>query len=566
MPAVYEVITSYLQARGVQRVYGLCGGHIQPLWDHLARAGIALVDVRHEGAALHMAQAQGELSGSPGVALVTAGPGFTNALTGLANAQVSGAPLLLLTASPPRPQRGRGAMQEIDQLALAAPLSRLARLVDDPLRVVDRLEEAWAAAAGFFSEPGPAVLDFPMDVLRAPLPVRLAPFAPANPPARASSAQAILQAQVLIWSARRPVVISGRGSRGAGEALAGFLDALGCVYLDTAESKGLIPGDHPAFMPSRRGKAMAEADLIITVGRRLDYQLAYGSPAVFPQAGLVRLGEHPADLRGNRVGQAEVWGPLDQTLAGIMLAAEDREPAVDRAWVEDLRQQDQARRADQERRLLEAPPGADGAMHPYRLLGAVKQALGPEAVVVADGGDILSFSRQVFSENTYLDCGPLGCLGVGLPYGIATALTFPKRPVVVITGDGSLGFHAMELDTCRRLKARVVCVVANNGAWNIERQDQLVNYQGNLVGVDLPDCDYAALARSLGLPAWRVQDPQELPGVLAQAFDQAPALVEVMVTRDAVSPDFLSGLAAVPDRQALAKWDQLEAQDTPAKV
>ena len=564
MPAVYEVITSYLQARGVERVFGLCGGHIQPLWDHLARAGITLVDVRHEGAALHMAQAQGELTGQPGVALVTAGPGFTNALTGLANAQVSGAPMLLLTASPPRPQRGRGAMQEIDQIALAAPLSRRARLVEDPARVVDCLEEAWAAAAGFDGDPGPAMLDFPVDILRATLPDTT--LAPARPPQWACAPEAVAQARELIWAAKRPLVISGRGARGAGPQLAAFLEALGCVYLDTAESKGLIPGDHPAFMPSRRGRAMAEADLIITVGRRLDYQLAYGSPAIFPSAQFVRLGDNPAELRGNRQGAAEIYGPVAQALEALTVAGRGKKPALDRAWVEELRAQDQARRAEQERRLRQSPAGKDGAMHPYRLLGAVKDALGPSPVVVADGGDILSFSRQVFSEQTYLDCGPFGCLGVGLPYGIAVALTFPQRPVAVVTGDGSLGFHAMELDTARRLKARVVCVVANNGAWNIERQDQLVNYQGNLVGVDLPDCDYAALARSLGLPAWRVQDPQELPGVLAQAFDQAPALVEAMVTRDAVSPDFLSGLAAVPDRQALAKWDQLEAQDTPAKV
>jgi acetolactate synthase-1/2/3 large subunit len=197
-------------------------------------------------------------------------------------------------------------------------------------------------------------------------------------------------------------------------------------------------------------------------------------------------------------------------------------------------------------------------MHPYRLLGCLREALKPDAVVVADGGDILSFARVALTGLTSLDCGPFGCLGVGIPYGIAAGLLYPGRQVAVVSGDGAFGFNAMELDTCRRHGARVVFVVANNGGWNIERMDQERSYEGRIVGVDLGGSDYAGLARSLGLYAERILSEEALPEALRRAFEHAPALLDVAVTREALSPDFLSGLASVPDYQALTKWDELE--------
>jgi len=199
-------------------------------------------------------------------------------------------------------------------------------------------------------------------------------------------------------------------------------------------------------------------------------------------------------------------------------------------------------------------------MHPYRLLGYVRESLKEDAVVVADGGDFLSFSRVALAGSAYLDCGAFGCLGVGVPFGIASALAFPQRQVVVVSGDGSFGFNAIELDTCRRHGARVVFIVANNGGWNIERNDQKEAYGGRIVGTELEGCDYAMLARSLGVYGERIDRPEDLPDALKRAFDQAPALLDVVVTRDAVSPDAVTGLPGIPDRQALSTWDEVEKQ------
>jgi acetolactate synthase-1/2/3 large subunit len=313
-------------------------------------------------------------------------------------------------------------------------------------------------------------------------------------------------------------------------------------------------------MPAMRGRAMQEADAVLTIGRTLDFQLGYGSRAVFPNARFVRMGLGASELRGNRRADVELFGSAREILETLASVAAGSTPMTDRPWVEEMRNADHKRRQAFMQKLAETPPGKDGAMHPYRLLGHVRDSLKEDAVVVADGGDFLSFSRVALSAGTYLDCGAFGCLGVGVPFGIASALTFPERQVVVVSGDGSFGFNAIELDTCRRHGARVVFIVANNAGWNIERNDQIEAYGGRIVGTELKGCDYAMLARSLGVYGERIERPEDLPAALERAYDQAPALLDVVVTRDALSPDAVAGLPGIPNRHALSTWDEMERQ------
>jgi acetolactate synthase-1/2/3 large subunit len=560
MDKISHLIARFLAERGVDRLFSLCGGHILPIWDQAHQLGIRVIDVRDERAAVHMAHAHRELTGHLGVALVTAGPGLTNAVTGIANAHVSRVPMLVISGVPPRPQENMGALQGISHVDIVRSITRYARTISQAGHVLRELDEAVAAAEGHCGEPGPAFIDFPTDVLREKVPEPLVDqrhLIGRRDFSVTPSANAVVAAAKMLWSANRLLVISGRGAAGATESLRRLLDELNCVYIDTAESKGLIPQDHPAFMPAVRGRAMGEADVVLTVGRNLDFQLGYGSPAVFPNARFVRIGTTASELRGNRRADVEVFGSPALALDAI-LAASDKHPSADRAWIANLRNQDQKRKKGLQRQLAEALPGSDGAMHPYRLLGCIRECLRPDAVVIADGGDFLSFSRIALTGSDYLDCGAFGCLGVGVPFGIASALAYPQRQIVVVTGDGSFGFNAIELDTCKRHGARVVFVVANNAGWNIERNDQINNYDGRIVGTELEGCDYAAFARALGLHGERVEDVAKLPQALKKAFDLAPALVDVVVTRDATSPDALSGLAGIPDLQALSSWDKLE--------
>ncbi|MDP2016972.1 thiamine pyrophosphate-binding protein [Hydrogenophaga sp.] len=558
------VIARFLKARGVKRVYALCGGHIMPIWMRLDAEGIRIVDVRDERAAVYMAHAEAQLTGGLGVALVTAGPGVTNAMTGIANAHVAKAPVLVLSGLPPTAQENRGALQDIVHTELVRSLTRYARTVRHPDLVPQELAEAAARALGEAGEPGPVYLDFPIDTLRADVAraVQLPEiFTP--PPAlpQPPNPQAVQAAVQKLWAAKRPLFISGRGARGAGPALAALLTRVGAAYLDTGESRGLIDDEHPSVVAAMRGGVMGQADLIVTVGRRLDFQLAYGSPAVFGEAEFLRIADCAAELRDNRRGAVELFADPALALQAMLDAAPDHAPASDAAWLAGLREQHLQRSAKLHQSMQEAPNGNDGRLHPNRVLAALRKALPTDAIVVADGGDFLSFARVGLPATTYLDPGSLGCIGIGTPFGIAASLACPGRTVVVATGDGAFGFNAMEIDTAVRQRAPVLVVVANNGSWAIEVRDQLETH-GKVVGTHLQFADHAAMARAFGMHAERITEASELPGAIARALAELgagrPALLDVVVTPEAASSDAKSGLAWVPDLQALGAWDDAE--------
>ncbi|WP_291211789.1 thiamine pyrophosphate-binding protein [Hydrogenophaga sp.] len=558
------VIARFLKARGVKRVYALCGGHIMPIWMRLDAEGIRIVDVRDERAAVYMAHAEAQLTGGLGVALVTTGPGVTNAMTGIANAHVAKAPVLVLSGLPPTAQENRGALQDIVHTELVRSLTRYARTVRHPDLVPQELAEATARALGEAGEPGPVYLDFPIDTLRAnvsravQLPEIFTP-PPALP--QPPNPQAVQAAVQKLWAAKRPLFISGRGARGAGPALAALLNRVGAAYLDTGESRGLIDDEHPSVVAAMRGGVMGQADLIVTVGRRLDFQLAYGSPAVFGDAAFLRIADCAAELRDNRRGAVELFADPALALQALLDAAPDRTPASDAAWLAGLREQHLLRSAKLHQSMQDAPNGSDGRLHPNRVLAALRKALPTDAIVVADGGDFLSFARVGLPATTYLDPGSLGCIGIGTPFGIAASLACPGRTVVVATGDGAFGFNAMEIDTAVRQKAPVLVVVANNGSWAIEVRDQQETH-GKVVGTHLQFADHAAMARAFGMHAERVTQASELPGAIARALAELeagrPALLDVVVTPEAASSDAKSGLAWVPDLQALGAWDDAE--------
>ena len=557
---VAGVIARCLKARGIDTVFALCGGHIMPIWMRLDAEGIRIVDVRDERAAVYMAHAHGHMAGGLGVALVTAGPGVTNAMTGIANAHVARAPVLVLSGVPPQPQENRGALQDIVHTDLVRSLTRYARTVRDPALVLQELDEAMARASGHGGEPGPVYLDFPTDTLRAtvPAPVQRDELFFARPAPRPQpEPAAVACAAELLWGARRPLVISGRGARGAGRELVALLDALGAPYLDTGESKGLVPDRHPSVVAAMRGSVMSEADVVLTVGRRLDFQLGYGSPAIFGNAQFVRISDTPSELRDNRRGAAEVLAPVDLTLTALLAAARGRTPAIDRAWAHALRERHEERAARLQAAMRSAPADAQGLMHPNTLLAAVQDAIGTDAVVVADGGDFLAFARVGLQCGAYLDPGSLGCIGIGTAFGIGAQLATPGRTVAVLTGDGAFGFNAMEIDTAARHRVPILIVVANNGAWQIEVHDQTLNH-GKVVGTRLQDADHAAMARAFGLHGERVERAVDLPAALARAMARLPALVDVKVSPAAMSSDAKTGLAWVPDLQPLAAWDEAE--------
>jgi acetolactate synthase-1/2/3 large subunit len=304
-----------------------------------------------------------------------------------------------------------------------------------------------------------------------------------------------------------------------------------------------------------RAAAMTEADTVFVIGRKLDYQLGYGSPAVFPKASFIRLADTPGELIDNRRGQPEIFATPALALDAIVAAAGNRKSAADRSWTDGLQKRHRERSANVGKRYT---TGSDGGVDPRAIFQALRDRIKPDYIAIADGGDFLSFARVGLSARAYMDAGAFGCLGVGTPYAIAAALAYPGRQVVCVTGDGAFGLNAMEIDTAVRHGAKIVVIVSNNAAWNIERLDQEANYGGRVVGTLLAHSDYAAMARAFGAHGERVEKPEDLSGAIDRALANAPAVVDVVTSQTVVSSDATKGLGFVPEFQALTVWDDLE--------
>jgi acetolactate synthase I/II/III large subunit len=559
-------IARFLEARGVDRIFGLQGGHIQPIWDHVARRGIRIVDVRHEAAAVHMAHAHAELTGTLGVAMATAGPGVTNTITAMANASLARAPVLLIGGCTSRPQANMGPLQDIPHVEILRPVTRASRTARVAEQVVREFDEAVAWAMGGAGEPGPVYIEIPTDVLRTSVPPQLvldewmaAKPARTLPPFPADIASAV----DALWSARRPLVISGRGARNASAELVRLLDASGALYLDTQESRGLVPAEHPAVVGAARAAAMSDADTVLLIGRKLDYQLGYGSPAVFRHAIFIRIADTAGELTDNRRGQPEIMASPAMALRAMVEAAGNRRSNVDAGWANELRRKHRERLAPS--RKVRETVGADGKIHPGAIFDAIADVANADYIAIADGGDLLSFARVGLAARTYMDAGAFGCLGVGVPFAIAAALAFPDRQVISVNGDGAFGINGMEIDTAVRHGAKAVFIVSNNAAWNIERYDQEANYGGRVIGTTLRHSDYAAMARALGAHGERVENPANLREALERALANAPALIDVVTSQSVISSDARKGLGFVPDFQPLTAWDDAERRRREAK-
>lgn len=552
-------IARFLKERGTDRIFGLQGGHIQPIWDHIAKLGIRIIDVRDEGAAVHMAHAHAELTGQFGVAMVTAGPGVTNTVTAMANASLARAPVLLIGGCTSRPQANMGPLQDIPHVDILRPVTRCARTARVPEQVIRELDEAVAKATGDAGEPGPVYIEIPTDVLRTRIPPQLVLDEWLQPKPRRlmpPDAQTIAEAVDIFWSARRPLVITGRGARLAGPQLVRFLDVTGALYLDTQESRGLVSADHPSTVAAVRAAAMTEADVVLLIGRKLDYQLGYGSPAVFPEAHFIRIADSAGELIDNRRGRPELLASPHLALEALLEAAGNREPSIDQHWADGLRRKHRERVAAARAKMPTV--GADGKIHPQAIFAAIADVADADYIGIADGGDLLSFARTGLRSNIYMDAGAFGCLGVGVPFAVAAALAMPGRQVISVNGDGAFGINAMELDTAVRHGAKAVFIVSNNAAWNIERLDQEMNYGGRVVGTTLRHSDYAGLARALGAHGERVESAEDLPAAIKRALENAPALIDVVTSQTVVSSDAQKGLGFVPDFQPLTAWDEAE--------
>lgn len=547
-----------LRREGVRVVFSLSGGHILPLWRALTDAGIRIVDVRHEDAAVHMAHAYERVGGGLGVACATAGPGVTNAVTAVATASIAASPLLFVGGRPPLAQWDLGAFQDVDQPSILGPVTKTALTVFEGRRVGEYLSGALRVA---HTPPfGPAFVEIPTDVLRERLDggaVDERTVAPARLPGRvAPPPEALAEALEILRRAERPVILAGSGVHwsDASGGLRDCAEALGAPVLTTATARGVLPADHPLDLYAARSFLLSHADVVVVVGTRFNFVTGYGRPPRFPaEAAIIQIDLAAAELNRNRTVTVALQADAAAALAAIASSLERR--ADRRRWLENARERHERARAEVERQAAtDSRP-----VHPLRLCAEVGRLASEGAIFVADGGDILSFARvaiQPGGPGRYLDPGPYGCLGVGLPFAIAAKLARPDAPVVCVTGDGALGINLMEFDTAVRHGVPVVVVVSNNAAWGIERNSQVADFGDDTgLGTLLRDCRFDLVAKALGGHGERVEEPGEVAPAIRRALDAgAPALVDVVTDVDAVSPDLRRGLARVPDRQPLATY------------
>ena len=528
-----------IAAEGVDTIFTLCGGHVMPIYEGCRLEGMRVVDVRHEQAAAHAAEAWGRINRACGVAVVTAGPGVTGVVTAVANSFSAQTPLVVIGGARPLVQAGQGALQELDQRAILAPITKWSAVCTQPDRIADHVATAFRHA---LAQPrGPVYLELPMDVL----------FAEASPSATSTSSRSdarafgdpreLMKAADLLTKAERPAVVAGTGIwwDGAWKQLRAFAENGQLPIFLNGSGRGALPPDHPLFFQHARGKALAEADVICVIGTPLDFRLKFGR---FPEGTkLVHVHADPAELGRNRAPDAGIVGDCAAVL-GIL--ADGVKPGSDRAeWLASLGAADKTW-WEEHRSEIESDAAP---LHHYRLAAELDRVLDPDTIVIGDGGDVVAaVSRvlRVHKPGHWLDPGPFGCLGVGPPYALGVKAARPDKQVVVVAGDGAFGLNGFEFETMTRLGMPAVFVIGNDAAWGEIRIPQLGLYGDDAeVATRLAPTPYERLTDAFGGHAEHVERPDELASALERALAAGvPAIVNVMLDPDAMAGHAYRGM------------------------
>ncbi|MBJ56818.1 MAG: acetolactate synthase [Rickettsiales bacterium] len=554
-------IVRFLKKRNTKVIFGLQGGHIQPIWDFCYKSGIKIIDVRDEKAAIHMAQAYSFFTGEVGIAIVTAGPGVTNTVTGMANAYLSNIPILLIGGCTPIPQSNMGPLQDIPHTEILRPITNYARTARVSEQIIREIDLAYSCAIGQMGSPGPSYIEIPTDVLRENVSEKFIIKEWLADKKNYSIYPDPLDIELAINSikcSKKPVVITGRGAIKCEKEINEFLEKTGIIYLDTQESRGLVSLSHECNVYAARSKVMEETDLVFLIGRKLDYQLAFGSPAIFKKAKFIRLSDTASELTDNRRGDPEILA--DPAIVLKKITKKIGQINFDRKWRKNIINYHNNQIKKVKNKVTKSY-GKDKKINPILIFDTLEVLFkNRDYVGIADGGDILSFARVGLKSKYYLDSGAFGCLGVGVPYSIAASEIFKDKKVICVTGDGSFGFNAMELDTAIRNNSNICIIISNNAAWNIETHDQRLNYGNRVYGTTLRDSNYAVLAKGLGLFSVRVEKAEKLRSSIELALKNTPSVVDVVTSSNIISSDAKKGLGLVPKYQALEVWNNLEEE------
>ena len=543
------------RAYGAQTIFTLSGGHVFPVYDGAVKADppMPILDVRHEQTAVFAAEATARLTRTPGFAVLTAGPGVTNGISGITTAHFNGSSVVVLGGRAPDYRWGAGSLQEFDHPALLAPITKRAWTEHSSAGVGHAVSEAFALAAA--RHRGPVFLDVSLEALfgspgaadqaagTRPDEAGLLTEDPAPDPG------SIADILALLARAERPVLVLGSDVwlDGAEDAARLAAEELQLPVVANGQGRGILPPGHKLLVTRARSVAFGQADLVIVVGTPLDFRLGYGefggknggSPAQ-----VVHVADAASEIATHRPLAASAAGGLAAFFTGLVSQAQRSglTPGWTASWLPTLTQAcESAVAADAGLLASDAYP-----IHPMRIYGELASLLEPDAVVIGDGGDFVSYAGKYIEPRQpggWLDPGPYGCLGTGLGYAIAARVARPSAQVVLLLGDGAAGFSLMDADTLVRHGLPVVMICGNNGIWGLEKHPMQALY-GYDVAADLqPECRYDQVVAALGGAGELVTRPEEIGPALRRAFASGvPYLVNIATDPQIAYPRSTTGV------------------------
>ena len=562
-----SVIADVLHHHGVGHLFTLCGGHISPILVGCRQTGIRVVDVRDEATAVFAADAMARLTGAPGVAAVTAGPGVTNTITSLKNAQMAQSPIVLLGGAAATVIRGRGSLQDIDQISLVKSICKIAVTINQNCDIVPVLEHALRVARS--DVPGPVFVECPIDLLYSESLVRQWYGAKSGASAPESIKSKLFQfyldrhvdrmfmcdfdtmgpipmeitgpeikrgkiesAAKALAAARRPVMIVGSQAMLHPDKTNGLVEAIERlqtpVYL-TGMARGLMGSDHPLHMRHHRTDALKAADLVILAGMPCDFRLNYGR-SINSKAKLIAVNRSKNDLNLNRKPSVAIHGDPLEAIGKLAQMAE----TPNKSWSE-WRDTLRGREDQREARIGELAGTTTEGINPIAFLKALDRLLDEKSVLVADGGDFVATAAYTLRPRkplSWLDPGPFGTLGVGAGFALGAQLCRPESEVWLLYGDGAAGYSLQEFDTFVRHKIPVIAVVGNDAAWAQIARDQVKVLKDD-VGTTLLPTDYHKVAEGYGAKGFLIERAEEINETLqaarSAAKDGKPVLINVRI-------------------------------------
>jgi acetolactate synthase-1/2/3 large subunit len=537
-----RVVARALKRHGTSHLFTLCGGHIQAIYDGCLDEGLRVVDVRHEQTAGHAADGWARVTGRPGVCAVTAGPGVTDVVTAVANAHRAGVPMLVIGGAGPRSLSDMGSLQDMDHVSLMRAITKWSTRVPETSRIIEYVDAAFRVAQS--GVPGPVFLEMPLDLLMNVADDSDEPATRplAQPPRPAGDPRAIDRAAELLRASVRPVFLVGSQLRWSPrrEAVRSAADALSAPFYLNGMARGSLPRDHGALFSRSRGWALQRTDCAFVFGTPFDFRVGYGrTPTWNADAKVVQVDLDGAELGRNRRIDVGIAGDSGLVLEALVAAVGMREKGP---WIEAVRAEEEARRA----RMRGEAASSESPPNPLRVCSEIGARLGPNDIVIGDGGDFVATAANVLKlewPQIWMDPGPLGTLGVGPGYAMAAKLARPGARVVIVYGDGSFGLHALEFEAMTRQEVPVVAVIGNDAAWTQIRRGQIEMYgEARAVATGLAHTRYERVVEACGGRGFWVERIEELGPALDAAFaSEVAACVNVKIA----SSEFRKGALSV---------------------